>query len=185
MSRLGKAPIFLPKGVEIKKSEQQVEVKGPKGVLHHSLPQGILFEVHESQLIVKYDEESGLPKPMYGLYRSLLSNAIVGVSEGFKKELNLIGVGYRAAVNRAAVKGDILDIQIGFSHPYQLKVPDGVQVTVAKNTAITITGIDKQVVGQFAANIRALRPPEPYKGKGIRYVDEYVRRKAGKSTKGK
>ncbi len=180
MSRLGKAPIPLPKGVEVKGSKGEIEIKGPKGTIKKHFPEGISVKVEESQVIVEFDEKSGLAKPMFGLYRSLLNNAIIGVSEGFKKQLSLIGVGYRAAV-----KGNALDLQLGFSHPSQLDIPSDIQVAVEKSTLITISGIDKQVVGQFAANVRALRPPEPYKGKGVRYVDEYVRKKAGKSAKGK
>lgn len=180
MSRLGKAPIPLPKGVEVKGSKEEIEVKGPKGVIKQKLPIGISIKVNESEVVVAFDESSGLAKPMYGLYRSLLNNAVVGVSAGFSKQLSLIGVGYRAVV-----KGNVLDLQLGFSHPSQLEIPSSLEVGVEKNTLITISGIDKQVVGQFAANVRALRPPEPYKGKGIRYVDEYVRKKAGKSAKGK
>lgn len=180
MSRLGKAPIPLPKGVEVKGSKGEIEIKGPKGTIKKHLPEGISIKVDESQVAVEYNEKSGLPKPMYGLYRSLINNAIIGVSEGFKKQLSLIGVGYRAAV-----KGNALDLQLGFSHPSQLDIPIDIQVAIEKSTLITISGIDKQLVGQFAANVRALRPPEPYKGKGVRYVDEYVRKKAGKSAKGK
>ena len=180
MSRLGKAPILLPKGVEIKESEQKVEIKGPKGVATHFLPQGISLKICDNQVTIEYKATSGLVKPMYGLHRSLLSNAIFGVSEGFKKALSLVGVGYRALV-----KGKILEMQLGFSHPCELEIPKEIQVVVEKNTLITISGIDKQLIGQFAANIRALRPPEPYKGKGARYVNEYVRKKAGKSAKGK
>lgn len=180
MSRLGKAPIPLPKGVEVKASNSEVEVKGPKDTLKLSLPNGISVKVDEGQLIVIYDEASGLDKPMHGLYRSLINNAVIGVSTGFSKELSLIGVGYRAAV-----KGNVLDLQLGFSHPSQVEIPTGIQVTVEKSTLIKVTGANKQLVGQFAADVRSLRPPEPYKGKGVRYVDEYVRKKAGKSAKGK
>lgn len=180
MSRLAKTPIPLPKGVEVKSSKGEVEVKGPKGTIKRSLPEGISVKVEEGQITVNYDEESGLKKPMYGLYWSLINNAIIGVSSGFEKKLSLIGVGYRAAV-----KGNVLDLQLGFSHPSQIDIPSEIQVAVEKSTLITITGIDKQLVGQFAADVRAMRPPEPYKGKGVRYVDEYVRKKAGKSAKGK
>lgn len=180
MSRLGKTPIPLPKGVEIKGLEGEMEIKGPKGVIKQHFPKGISVKVETSEVVLAFDAQSGLDKPLFGLYRSLLSNAIIGVSEGFKKELSLIGVGYRAAV-----KGSVLDLQLGFSHPSQLEIPSDIQVAVEKNTLIIISGIDKQVVGQFAANVRALRPPEPYKGKGVRYVGEYVRKKAGKSAKGK
>ncbi len=179
MSRLGKAPIPLPKEVEVKISKEAVEVKGPKGTLKHPFPHGISVKVEADHVHVLFDEKAGLEKPMYGLHRSLINNAIVGVSAGFEKQLSLIGVGYRAAV-----KGNVLDLQLGFSHPSQVAIPSELQVTVEKNTLIKVTGANKQIVGQFAANVRALRPPEPYKGKGVRYVDEYVRKKAGKSAKG-
>ena len=179
MSRLGKIPIALPKGVEIKVLKGEVEVKGPKGTIKKTLPNGIKIRVEEAIIFVDYDENSGLPKPMYGLYRSLLFNVIIGVTQGFEKQLSLIGVGYRAAV-----KGNVLDLQLGFSHPSQVAIPEGIQVAVEKSTLIKISGTNKQLVGQFAANVRAIRPPEPYKGKGVRYVDEYVRKKAGKAAKG-
>ncbi|MGE0199261.1 MAG: 50S ribosomal protein L6 [Simkaniaceae bacterium] len=180
MSRLGKTPIPLPKGVEVKVSKEEVEVKGPKGVIKRVFPKGISIKVEENEVLIVYDVKSDLLKPMYGLYRSLINNAIVGVSVGFEKELSLVGVGYRAAV-----KGDMLDLQLGFSHPSQLKIPSELNVAVEKSTLIKITGTDKQLVGQFAADVRAVRPPEPYKGKGVRYVNEYVRKKAGKAAKGK
>lgn len=180
MSRLAKTPILLPKGVEIKASKGEVEVKGPKGTVKRSIPEGISVKVEEGQISVHYDEKSELPKPMYGLHWSLINNAIIGVSTGFEKQLSLIGVGYRAAV-----KGTVLDLQLGFSHPTQVDIPSEIQVAVEKSVLIKVTGVDKQLVGQFAADVRAKRPPEPYKGKGIRYVDEYVRKKAGKSAKGK
>ena len=180
MSRLGKAPIPLPKGVKIKGSKGEIEIKGDKGTLKKHFPEGISIKVDESQVTVEFDEKSGLAKPLFGLYRSLLNNIIIGVDEGFKKQLRLIGVGYRAVV-----KGDVLDLQLGFSHPSQVDIPNDIRIDVEKSTLITISGIDKQAVGQFAANVRALRPPEVYKGKGIRYIDEYVRKKSGKSAKGK
>jgi len=180
MSRLGKTPIPLPKGVELNVSKGEVQVKGPKGTQTVVIPNGIDVKVEEGNVTVLYDEKSGLPKPRHGLYRSLINNAIIGVSDGFEKKLSLIGVGYRAAV-----KGDVLDLSLGFSHPCQLSIPADVKVAVEKSTQITVSGVDKQRVGQFAANVRAVRPPEPYKGKGVRYVDEYVRKKAGKAAKGK
>lgn len=180
MSRLGKKSILLPKGVEVKGSKGTIEIKGPKGTVKEAFPEGISIQVSDSEILVQFDEGAGLSRPMYGLYRSILNNHVIGVSEGFEKQLSLIGVGYRAAV-----KGDVLDLQLGFSHPSQLKIPSQLQVAVEKSTLIKITGIDKQVVGQFAANVRAIRPPEPYKGKGVRYVDEFVRKKAGKAAKGK
>ena len=180
MSRLGKTPIALPKGVELNVSKGEVQVKGPKGAQTVTIPSGIDVKVEEGNVMVLYSEKSGLPRPCHGLYRSLINNAIIGVFDGFEKQLRLIGVGYRAAV-----KGDILDLSLGFSHPRQLTIPSEVKVDIEKSTLIKITGIDKRLVGQFAANIRAVRPPEPYKGKGVRYVDEHVRKKAGKAAKGK
>ncbi|NGX50400.1 MAG: 50S ribosomal protein L6 [Chlamydiae bacterium] len=180
MSRLGKKPIPLPKGIEVKLSKGIVEMKGPKGTIKRSIPEGISVKVEESKIFVEFDEKSGLDSPMYGLYRSLINNVVIGVSEGFEKQLSLVGVGYRAAV-----KGEVLDLQLGFSHPSQIKIPTELKVLVEKSTLIKITGLDKQAVGQFAATVRAVRPPEPYKGKGVRYVDEQVRRKAGKAAKGK
>jgi large subunit ribosomal protein L6 len=180
MSRLGKKPIELPKGVDVKVEKGKVCVKGPKGAHETKIPEGVIVSVNDSEIVVSIDEKSGLAKSMHGLYRMLISNSIEGVFKGFEKQLALVGVGYRAAV-----KGNALDMQLGFSHPAEVKIPEGVSVKVEKSTAITITGVDKQLVGQFAANVRILRPPEPYKGKGVRYKDEFVRKKAGKAAKGK
>jgi len=180
MSRLGKKPIELPKGVEVTAQKGKVSVKGPKGTHETALPEGVIVDVKESLVHVSIDEKSGLEKPKHGLYRTLISNSVEGVTKGFQKELALVGVGYRATV-----KGSVLDMQLGFSHPAGVPIPEGITVKVEKNTAITITGVDKQLVGQFAADVRILRPPEPYKGKGVRYKDEYVRKKAGKAAKGK
>ena len=179
MSRLGKKPIPIPSGVECKVTGNKVEVKGPKGTLTFEWPEGITVTIADNEIVMGYEERPGLPAPMYGLYRSLLQNTIIGVSEGFLKKLTLIGVGYRAAV-----KGNVLDLQLGYSTPREMAIPEGIEVKVEKSTRISITGIDKQQVGQFAANVRSLRPPEPYKGKGVRYEDEYVRKKAGKAAKG-
>lgn len=180
MSRLGKTPITMPQGVEVKVTKNKVEVKGPKGLLALELPHGLTAKVEDTGIVLTYDEKSGLEKPMYGLYRSLLNNQVIGVSTGFEKELQLIGVGYRAAL-----KGNVLEMALGFSHPCPRDIPKGLEVKIEKATKITISGVDKQLVGQFAADIRAIRPPEPYKGKGVRYKDEYVRKKAGKAAKGK
>ena len=180
MSRLGKTPIELPKGVEVKVTDAVLEVKGPKGTLNRDLPLGIDVKVEENLLKVTFDEKSSLDKAWYGLYRALINNMVIGVSAGFEKKLSLIGVGYRAAL-----KGSKIELALGYSNPRQLDLPEGLKVDIEKNTLITISGLDKHAVGQFAANIRSLRPPEPYKGKGVRYVDEYVRRKAGKAAKGK
>ncbi|MEC7839666.1 MAG: 50S ribosomal protein L6 [Chlamydiota bacterium] len=177
MSRIGKQPISLPKGVEVTFKDGIVTVKGPKGVLTQKVHINLEIKVEENEVIVSVDEKLPKGSAFHGLYRSLINNMVVGVSNGFEKKLEMIGVGYRAAV-----KGKDLDLQVGFSHPTLLAIPEGIDVKVEKNTHISITGTDKQVVGQFAADIRALRPPEPYQGKGIRYVGEYVRRKAGKSA---
>jgi large subunit ribosomal protein L6 len=161
MSRLGKTPIPLPKGVEAKSSQDgAVQVKGPKGTLHLQLPVGISFKVENQMIIVERDEALALDNALYGLYRSLLKNCVIGVTDGFEKRLTLIGVGYRAAV-----AGNKLDIQVGFSHPTPIEIPKAIQVVVDKGTLIIIKGMDKHEVGQFAASVRALKPPEPYKGK--------------------
>ena len=179
MSRLGRIPIDLPKGVEVKLSpESVVDVKGPKGALVLEMKKGILLDIKDSKIHVSLDEKFKLTSAMYGLYRSLINNMVIGVSIGFKKELTLIGVGFRASV-----KGNKIDLQVGYSHPTDIEIPAGIQVKVNKSVEIVIEGSDKQKVGQFAALVRAIRKPEPYKGKGIRYKDEYVRKKAGKAAK--
>lgn len=180
MSRLGKAPIPLPKGVEVKVSGNQVSVKGPKGTLTQELPKGISARVEDQLLLVLRDDAVEMPKPTYGLMRATLNNMVVGASKGFEKRLALVGVGYRAAI-----QGHKLDLQLGFSHPTQIVIPKTVQVVVDKSVTIIITGTDKHAVGQFAAAVRAMKPPEPYKGKGVRYEEEYVRKKDGKAAKGK
>jgi large subunit ribosomal protein L6 len=178
MSRKGKMPITLPKGVELTVHGDTVTVKGPKGTLTRKLAPGITVNQEKDILLVQADDDSRDLSRMHGLYRALISNMVLGASAGFEKLLEMIGVGYRAAV-----QGNLLDLQIGFSHPTKLEIPKGVQVKVEKSTLISIQGCDRQVVGQFAAEVRAIRPPEPYQGKGIRYKDEYVRRKAGKAAK--
>jgi len=180
MSRLGKTPILLPKGVEVKVASGEVIVKGPKGTLSQPLREGLGIQMDEGKLVVTADPKVQLPKPVHGLYRALINNMVTGVSQGFEKRLSLVGVGYRATV-----QGAHLDLQLGFSHPTQVKIPKAVQVTVDKSVLIIITGVDKHAVGQFAASVRGMRPPEPYKGKGIRYENEHVRKKAGKAAKGK
>jgi len=180
MSRLGKSPIELPKNVEIKIQDGLVHVKGPKGSLTFPAVPGISVRTEGGRLFIDCDEKLQPKRTTHGLYRAQINNMVIGVSKGFEKKLTLIGVGYRATV-----QGQRLDLAIGFSHPTQLPIPKGVQIEIDKSTAILIKGIDKQVVGQFAATIRAARPPEPYKGKGIRYENEFVRKKAGKAAKGK
>lgn len=177
MSRKGKFPIPLPKGVEVKVANKEVTVKGPKGTLHYALIPGIEVSVEESQIIVSLTKEDSAMGKFHGLTRALINNMVVGTTQGFEKRLEMIGIGYRAAV-----QGKLLDLQIGFSHPTQIPIPEGINVKVDKNTLITISGIDRQKVGQFASDIRGVRPPEPYQGKGIRYEGEYVRKKAGKAA---
>lgn len=177
MSRKGKLPIALPKGVEVKLDKGLVKVKGPKGSLELAIPHEIVVEQHPEHLEIKLMDGSEGLSHFHGLYRTLIFNLIQGTTVGYEKKLEMVGVGYRAAV-----QGHNLDLQIGCSHPTQLPIPQGLTVKVEKNTAISITGIDKQQVGQFAATIRAKKPPEPYQGKGIRYAGEYVRKKAGKAA---
>ncbi len=178
MSRKAKVPIALAKGVEAKLDGQILTVKGPKGTLTRELMKGIEVVIEEGQIKVDLAPSMSEATNFLGLYWSLISNMTSGVANGFEKRLEMIGVGFRAVV-----QGNLLDLQIGVSHPTKVSIPQGIEVSVEKNTLITIKGIDKQLVGQFAADIRAKRPPEPYKGKGIRYADEYVRRKAGKAGK--
>lgn len=178
MSRKGKMPIPLPKGVEVKVNGKIVVVKGPKGSLTQEISDGIKVNQENDQIEVSLDKKFEDEKALHGLYRSLIANMVQGVKEGFQKKLEMVGVGYRASV-----QGRSLNLLIGLSHPTLIPIPDGIEIAVEKNTLITITGFDKQRVGQFAADIRARKPPEPYKGKGIRYQDEYVRRKAGKTAK--
>jgi large subunit ribosomal protein L6 len=180
MSRLGKTPVLIPAGVKVKVTGDTVTVEGAKGTLSGPLHKGFSLRVDGNHLFVDVDEKIENPPSFQGLVRALVANMIIGVSKGFEKKLSLIGVGYRATV-----QGQFLDLQLGFSHPTQLPIPKAINVAIEKSTMITITGIDKQAVGQFAAAIRAKKPPEPYKGKGIRYENEYVRKKAGKAAKGK
>lgn len=180
MSRLGRTPVVLPKGVELTVLNGVVHVKGPKGSLSTQLQEGFSIRLEGVNVFVEEDTSKNQPPAFQGLMRALVRNMIEGVSKGYEKKLTLIGVGYRAAI-----QGAMLDLQLGFSHPTQLPIPKGVQVLVDKSTLITITGADKQQVGQFAASVRAMKPPEPYKGKGIRYETERVRKKAGKAAKGK
>ena len=177
MSRKGKLPIQLPAGVEAKVDGLHVVVKGPKGTLTQDVQAGIVVKVESSHITVSLADTHKDNGNFHGLYRTLIWNMVEGVNKGFETKLEMIGVGYRAAV-----QGDMLDLQVGCSHPTNIRIPSGIAVKVEKNTAISITGADKQKVGQFAANVRAFRPPEPYQGKGIRYVGEYVRKKAGKSA---
>lgn len=177
MSRVGKKSIAIPSGVKVNEKDSNVLVEGPKGKLQWTLPQGISIAVEGAELTVNRADDSRKLRALHGTNRSLLNNMITGVSQGFVKELEIIGVGFRAAV-----KGKILDLSLGKSHPINQPIPDGLTVTVTDNTKVKVEGIDKQVVGQFAAEVRGYYPPEPYKGKGVRYVGENIRRKEGKSV---
>ena len=178
MSRIGKKPITLPQGVTLTVEDQRVEVKGPKGTLSFTVHPEMTVTVEESNVIVERPSDTKTHKTLHGTTRALIQNMVVGVSEGYKKQLKMIGVGYRSQL-----QGSKLVVNAGYSQPVELDIPSGITVEINKNTDITVTGIDKQAVGEFAANIRAIRKPEPYLGKGIRYVDEYVRRKEGKTAK--
>lgn len=180
MSRKGKLPITLPKGVEVKVTGEDLSVKGPKGTLHQKLVPGVSVKQEQDQLHVILADDHSDKGNFHGLYRSLIQNMVIGTTQGFEKQLEMVGVGYRAAV-----QGKNLDLQIGLSHPTQLPIPEGLQVTVEKSTAISIKGLDSQQVGQFAATVRSKKPPEPYQGKGIRYKGEHVRKKAGKTAAAK
>lgn len=176
MSRKGNKPIILPKGIDISCENGLVKVKGPKGSLEQEVIPEISVKVEDGNIFVSITDDKE-KKPFHGLYRTLIENMVEGIEKGFEKKLQMIGVGYRAAV-----KGNALDIQAGFSHPTEIEIPDGLTISVERNTMIKISGINKQHVGQFAASIRSIRPPEPYQGKGIRYEGEFVRKKAGKSS---
>ena len=176
MSRIGNAPIELPQGVEVFFGVYSVVVKGPKGSLTQALDPRISVSVEDGVVTVARENDERESRALHGLTRALIANMVIGVSNGYSKELQAVGVGYRGAL-----KGSTLELQVGFSHPVLIEAPEGITFEVPEPTKFIISGIDKQLVGQVAANIRSVRPPEPYKGKGIRYVDEYVRRKAGKA----
>ena len=179
MSRIGKTPISLPSGVEVSIKGKDLTVKGPKGTLNHKLPDPILVEVEDGTITLDRVNEERQSKALHGLNRSLVNNMVVGVSEGFRKDLEIIGVGYRANAKGPSK----LELALGFSHTVTVEAPEGITFDVPEPTKVGVIGIDKQVVGQVAAEIRAYRKPEPYKGKGVRYVGERVLRKAGKAGK--
>ena len=179
MSRIGKAPIPVPSGVEVSISGRQVAVKGPKGALDLEVPGEITVRQDGDEILVERPDDERVNRAMHGLTRSLVNNMMVGVSEGFRKELQIVGVGYRCIAKGT----DALELQLGFSHPVLVEAPDGISFEVPEPTRIIVSGPDKQVVGQVAADIRSYRKPEPYKGKGVRYLGEHVARKAGKAAK--
>lgn len=178
MSRVGNAPIAIPNGVETKIDGRNVEVKGPKGTLSLELPEPITASVEDNQILVSRPDDNRKNRALHGLSRSLVNNLVVGVTEGYKINMEIFGVGYRVQQ-----KGKNLEFALGYSHPILIEAPEGVTFSVDGNTKFSIEGIDKQQVGQVAANIRRLRKDDPYKGKGIRYEGEQIRRKVGKTGK--
>ena len=178
MSRIGKTPVLIPDKVSIDIDGLTITVKGPKGELKRSMPEGVALDKKENELIVSPTSTKRMARQRHGLCRALIANMVKGVSEGFTKKLEIVGVG-----SRAQVKGKNLVVSAGYSHPIEMIPPDGITYKVESNTNVTVSGIDKEIVGNEAAKIRSIRPPEPYKGKGIKYHDERILRKAGKSGK--
>ncbi len=178
MSRIGKLPITVPDSVEVTIEDREVKVKGPNGELSEKIPYGMRVEREDNQIIVRRESESKLHRSLHGLTRTLIANMVTGTSTGFAKTLEIQGVGYRAVQ-----KGDGIEVQVGYSQPVQVSKQPGITFEVPAPNRIVVRGANKQQVGEIAAEIRALRPPEPYKGKGIRYQGEHVRRKAGKTAK--
>ena len=176
MSRIGKKPIVLPKGVTVTVNDDAVEVQGPKGKLRQPIPPGVRFAQEDGSLVASMVRADDELKKFYGLARSLVANAVTGVTEGFKKELDIVGIGYRAEL-----KGKQVQFALGYSHPILFNIPNGIDIAVDKQTHITVTGVDRQLVGQVAANIRRLRKPDPYKQKGVRYTGEVLKKKVGKT----
>ena len=178
MSRIGLKPIEIPAGVEIKFTDGLVEVKGPKGNLSQEVGSGFKVNIEEGQLSVERPSETKNDKSLHGLYRTLIQNMVVGVTEGYSKQLEIVGTGYRAQK-----QGNKLNLSLGYSHPLVLEDPEGITTEVPSERVIIVKGIDKQLVGDYTAKIRAYRKPEPYKGKGVKYSDEHIRRKVGKTGK--
>ena len=176
MSRLGKKPIAIPKGVTVKVDGNTVDVKGPKGQLRQPLPPGIVAAVEDGSLVTRKASDERQFDKFHGLARSLVNNAVVGVTEGFKRELDIVGVGYRAEM-----KGKQVILALGYSHPVVFDIPTGIDIAIEKQTHLTVTGVDRQLVGQVAANLRRLRKPDPYQQKGVRYTGEVLKKKAGKT----
>jgi large subunit ribosomal protein L6 len=176
MSRIGKKPIPIPKGVTVKVEGNTVDVKGPKGQLRQPLPPGIVAAVEDGTLVTRKASDERQFDKFHGLARSLVNNAVVGVTEGFKRELDIVGVGYRAEM-----KGKQVVLALGYSHPVIFEIPAGIDIAIEKQTHLTVTGVDRQLVGQVAANLRRLRKPDPYQQKGVRYTGEVLKKKAGKT----
>ncbi|GAB3392661.1 50S ribosomal protein L6 [Humibacter soli] len=178
MSRIGRLPIDIPTGVDVKVDGQDVTVKGPKGELSLTVAQPIQVKIEENRVLVSRPDDERTSRSLHGLTRTLINNQIIGVTQGYSKGLEIVGTGYRVAQ-----KGSSIEFALGFSHPVTVEPPAGISLTVEGNNKVTVAGIDKQAVGEAAANIRKIKKPEPYKGKGIRYAGEVVRRKAGKAGK--
>jgi large subunit ribosomal protein L6 len=180
MSKIGKLPIPIPSGVKVDIAGEEVKITGPRGFLVQKLHKDMIVKIENDQLTVSRPTDQGQHRALHGLTRSLINNMVIGVSEGYKKTLEMVGIGYRAEM-----KGKLLELHLGFSHPMLLLPPEGIEIEIIpKENKIIVSGINKQLVGQTAAEIRKFRPPEPYKGKGIRYEGEQVRRKAGKAAAG-
>jgi large subunit ribosomal protein L6 len=177
MSRIGRKPIPLVKGVKIEKKDGTIKMTGPKGDLSAKVPSSISIEISENEILVKRPSDEKKIRALHGTWRALLNNMIKGVSEGYARKLEIVGVGYKAEM-----KGKKLQLALGYSHPILFEAPNGIKLEVPIPTNILISGIDKQLVGQVAAKLRSFRPPEPYKGKGVKYEGEYIRRKAGKAA---
>jgi len=176
MSRIGKQPVAVPQGVTITVSREGLQVKGPKGTIATPLPGGITCKVDAGTAVVSRRNDERTQRALHGLTRALLANAVKGVSAGWTRDLEIQGIGYRAAV-----QGKNVELALGYSHPVVYPIPEGVSITVEKQTRVTVSGVDRQKVGQVAAELRSLRPPEPYKGKGIRYANEVIKKKVGKT----
>ena len=179
MSRIGRSPIAVPSGVDVTVSEGRVSVKGPQGLLERVIPGEITIRQEDSTLLIERPDDERQNRALHGLTRSLVNNMVLGVTQGFVKELEIVGVGYRAT----AQGPNAIELALGFSHPVRVQAPEGIEFEVPAATRISVKGIDKEAVGQVAANIRKIRKPEPYKGKGVRYAGEVVQRKAGKAAK--
>lgn len=176
MSRIGRQPVAVVAGVKVAVDGAKVSVQGPKGTLVHTMPSGISAQVDGAQVVLTRTSDSKEQKALHGLSRALVHNAVHGVTKGFTKDLEIQGVGYRAQVS-----GRSVSLTLGYTHPIEFPIPEGISIAIDKQTRLTVSGIDRQLVGQVAADLRALRPPDVYKGKGVRYVDEVVRKKAGKT----
>ena len=177
MSRIGKLPVAIPKGVTVKVEDATVSVEGPKGKDRHAIPPPITVAVQDGQVICTRADDSNATRALHGLTRKLIANSVAGVSTGFSRTLEIIGVGYRADV-----KGKAVQLSLGYSHPIVYQLPAGIDAKVDRQVVVTLEGNDKQLLGEVSAQMRALRPPEPYKGKGVKYADERIRRKAGKAA---